>query len=65
MSNYTVKPNPFQKILAKQPELKELFSWTLNQFVAQKVGGKPQSEREQREGIKKAILQSLNKSSEQ
>lgn len=61
----TATPNPFQKILTKQPELKELFSWTLNQFVAQKVGGKLQSEREQRESIKKAILQSLKKSPEQ
>ncbi len=65
MSNYKVKPNPFQKILAKQPELKELFSRTLNQFVAQRVGGHPQSERAQREDIKKAILKSINKSPEQ
>lgn len=60
MSTSSEKPNPFKKILGQQPELEELFSWTLNQFVAQKVGGKTQSDKERRESIKKKILQSLN-----
>lgn len=60
MSNSTQKPNPFRKILGQQPELEELFSWTLNQFVAQKIGSKPQSDKERRESIKKKIIQSLN-----
>jgi hypothetical protein len=60
MSASTEKPNPFKKILGQQPELEELFSWTLNQFVAQKIGGKSQSDKERRESIKKKILQSLN-----